>query len=69
MTRFLAAFLALVVLGYMALVVLLPTPQVDTDEARAGGRDAAARLAGEAAILVSPSGAKDQRRDPVGCAS
>ncbi len=71
MTRFFATFLALVVLGYMAMVVLLPTPQVGTDEARTGGRDAAARLVGEAATLVSPGdhGAKDQRHDKVDRAS
>ena len=71
MTRFFATFLALIVLGYVAMVVLLPTPQVNTDDARAGGRDAAARLVDEAASLVAPAdhGAKDQRRDAAGRAS
>ena len=71
MTRFLATFLALVVLGYMAMVVLLPTPQVASDDARTGGSNAAARLTNEATSLVAPSdrGAKDQRRDTVGHAS
>ncbi len=71
MTRFFATFLALIVLSYLAMVVLLPTPQVNTEDARAGGRDAAARLVGEAASLVAPSdpGAKTQRRDAIGRAS
>ena len=64
MTRFLATFLALVVLGYMAMVVFLPTPQVAGDDTPSGGQDAAARLSSEAASLVAPAGhgAKDQRR-------
>ena len=71
MIRFFASFLGLIVLGYVAMVVLLPTPQVNTDDSRAGGRDAATRLVGEAASLVAPSdhGAKDQRREAVGRAS
>ena len=36
MTRFLATFLALVVLGYMAMVVLLPTPQTDNRRGAGG---------------------------------
>ncbi len=71
MTRFLATFLALIVFGYMAMVVFLPTPQVANDDAQSGGSNAAARLASEAATLVAPSdrGAKGQRRDAVGRAS
>ncbi len=71
MTRFLATFFALVVLGYMAMVVFLPTPQVASDDTRTGGRDAAARLTGEAATLVAPSdhGMKDQRTGLAGRAS
>ena len=71
MTRFLATFLALIVLGYMAMAAFLPTPQVAGDDARTGGSNAAARLTKEAASLVAPSdrGAKDQRRDGVDHAS
>ena len=71
MTRFLATFIVLIVLGYMAMVIFLPTPQVASDDGRTGGRDAAARLVGEAASLVAPNdrGAKDRRRDAVGRSS
>ena len=64
MARFLGTFVVLVVIGYMAMVAFLPTPNVAGNGERDGGRAAAARLAGEAAILVAPSdhGAGDRHR-------
>lgn len=71
MVKAFGTFVALVALGYVLMIAVLPSPQVDGQEGRDGGRAAAARLAGEAAILVAPSdrGSADRRNRSTGRAS
>ena len=71
MVKFLGTFVALVAIGYLVMVAVLPAPKTTEDGPRDGGRAAAARLAGEAAILVAPNEhvSTDRRRQPADRAS